>query len=177
MYALRHSVPPTAQRGPARENQHTWKVFRLGKIVEGGQFGVIAGSIRMEVEMGDLQIRDALERHWTASAAGDQDAEHGIYHDDAIVEYPQSGERIRGRHNVQALRSQHPARPSGFVVRRIVGGGDLWVTEYVIAYNGRRFNTVSIMEFQAGKVVRETQYFAEPFEPPSWRTRWVERMT
>src|SRR5580658_1708433 len=118
--------------------------------------------------------RAALERHWTASAAGDQDAEHEIYHDDAIVEYPQSGERIRGRHNVQALRSQHPARPSGFVVRRIVGGGDLWVTEYVITYNGSRVNTVSIMEFQAGKVVRETQYFAEPFAPPAWRARWVE---
>ena len=127
--------------------------------------------------MKDLQIREALERHWTASAAGDQDAEHEIYHDDAIVEYPQSGERIRGRHNVQALRSQHPARPSGFVVRRIVGEGDLWVTEYVITYEGRHFNTVSIMEFQTGKVVRETQYFAEPFEPPAWRAQWVERMT
>ena len=85
--------------------------------------------------MNDPQIRAALERHWTASAEGDQDAEHESYHDDAIVEYPQSGERIHGRHNVQALRSQHPARPhSGFAVRRIVGEGDLWVTEYVITY-------------------------------------------
>jgi hypothetical protein len=125
----------------------------------------------------DLQVRAALERHWTASSAGDQEAEHEIYHDDAVLEYPQSGERIRGRNNVQAQRSQHPARPSGFVVRRIVGGGDLWVTELVIGYDGRPFNTVSIMEFEAGKVVRETQYFAEPFEPPTWRARWVERMS
>ena len=127
--------------------------------------------------MNDPQIRAALERHWTASATGDQDAEHEIYHDDVIVEYPQSGERIRGRHNVQALRSQHPDRPSGFLVRRIVGEGDLWVTEYVITYNGLRVNTVSIMEFGGDKVVRETQYFGEPFEPPAWRARWVERMT
>jgi SnoaL-like domain len=126
--------------------------------------------------MKDVQIRTALERHWTASAAGDQDVEHEIYHDEAIVEYPQSGECIRGRHNVQALRSQHPDRPSGFVVRRIVGAGDFWVTEYVITYDGHRVNTVSIMEFQEGKVVRETQYFAEPFEPPAWRAQWVERM-
>lgn len=55
--------------------------------------------------------------------------------------------------------------------------GELWVTEYVIAYDGRPINTVSIMEFRAGKVVRETQYFAEPFEPPAWRAHWVERMT
>jgi ketosteroid isomerase-like protein len=127
--------------------------------------------------LNDLQIRAALERHWTASSAGDQEAEHDIYHDDAVLEYPQSGERIRGRHNIQAQRSQHPAKPSGFVVRRIVGGGDLWVTELVIGYDGHPFNTVSIMEFQAGKVVRETQYFAEPFEPPAWRARWVERMS
>ena len=127
--------------------------------------------------MNDPQIRAALERHWAASAAGNQDAEHEIYHDDVILEYPQSGERIRGRHNVQAQRSEHPDRPSGFVVRRIVGGGDLWVTEYVITYNERRVNTVSIMEFQTGKVVRETQYFAEPFEPAAWRAQWVERMT
>ena len=127
--------------------------------------------------MDDREIRAVLEKHWEASKAGDQDTEHEIYDDDSVVDYPQSGERVRGRHNVQALRSQHPARPSGVVVRRIVGGGDLWVTEYVITYDGRRVNTVSIMEFQAGKVVRETQYFAEPFEPPAWRAQWVERMT
>src|ERR1700758_1335310 len=127
--------------------------------------------------MNDLQIRASLERHWAASAAGNQDAEHEIYDDAAILEYPQSGERIRGRHNVQAQRSEHPDRPAGFVVRRIVGEGNLWVTEYEITYDGRRFNTVSIMEFQADKVVRETQYFAEPFEPPAWRARLVEQMT
>ena len=127
--------------------------------------------------MEDPQIRAALERHWAASAAGNQDAEHEIYNDDAVVEYPQSGERVRGRHNVQALRSRHPARPSGFIVRRIVGEGDLWVTEYVVTCDGRGVNTVSVMEFRAGKVVRETQYFAEPFEPPAWRAQLVERMT
>ncbi len=124
--------------------------------------------------MGDREIRAALERHWAASTAGDQVVEHEIYHDDVIVDYPQSGERIRGRVNIQALRSKHPARPSGFNVRRIVGEGDLWVTEYVITYNGRPTYTVSLMEFRAGKVTRETQYFADPFEPPAWRTQWVE---
>jgi ketosteroid isomerase-like protein len=127
--------------------------------------------------MNDPQIRADLERHWAASAAGNQDAEHEIYDDDVILEYPQSGERIRGQHNVQAQRSSHPDRPSGFVVRRVIGAGDLWVSECVITYDGRPFNTVSIMEFRAGKVVRETQYFAEPFQPAAWRAQWVERMT
>jgi ketosteroid isomerase-like protein len=126
--------------------------------------------------MGDREIRAAVERHWAASAAGDQEAEHEIYSDDVIVEYPQSGERIRGRRDIQALRSRHPARPTGFAVRRIAGGGDLWVTEYVITYEGHPVHTVSIMEFRDSKVARETQYFAEPFEPPAWRAQWVERM-
>ena len=127
--------------------------------------------------MGNQDNRAALERHWTAAAAGDQDAEHEIYHDDAIVEYPQSRERIRGRRNVQALRSHHPGRPSGFVVRRMLGEGDLWVTEYVITYDGRPVHTVSIMEFRGDKVAREVQYFADPFEPPAWRAQWVEVMS
>jgi ketosteroid isomerase-like protein len=121
------------------------------------------------------ETREAVERHWAASAAGDQDAEHEIYHEDVIVDYPQSGERIHGRLNVQALRSHHPERPSSFTVHRIVGDGDLWVTEYVILYEGRPFHTVSIMEFREGKVIRETQYFSESFEPPAWRAQWVER--
>jgi len=92
-----------------------------------------------------------------------------------LCEYPQSGEGIRGRRNLQALRGHHPGKPSGFNVRRILGAGNLWVTEYVITYEGKPFQTVSIMEFQDGKVVHETQYFAEPFAAPADRRQWVER--
>jgi hypothetical protein len=120
-------------------------------------------------------IQKAIDQHWAASAAGDQVAEHDIYHDDVVCEYPQSGEIIRGRHNLQALRSHHPGRPSGFVVRRIVGEINLWITEYVITYESKPMHTVSIMEFREGKVSHETQYFAEPFDAPGWRARWVER--
>jgi ketosteroid isomerase-like protein len=122
------------------------------------------------------EIRSALTAHWEASAAGDAEAEHDIYADDAVCEYPQSGERIVGRRNLQALRSHHPGKPSGFEVRRIVGAGDLWVTEYMIRYEGRQSYTVSVMEFRDGKVVHETQYFADGFEAPAWRRRWVEPM-
>ena len=120
-------------------------------------------------------LRMTLDQHWAASAAGDQMAEHDIYHDDAICEYPQSGEIIHGRHNLQALRSHHPGKPSGFTVRRIVGNGNLWVTEYVITYADKPMHTVSIMEFRDGKVAHEVQYFADPFAAPAWRAQWVER--
>ena len=126
--------------------------------------------------MQDEKVREALNAHWHASAAGDLDAEHDIYADDAICDYPQSGERIVGRTNLQALRGHHPGRPSGFDVRRIQGQGNLWITEYNITYSGRVAYTVSIMEFRNGKVVHETQYFADPFEAPDWRSQWVQRM-
>lgn len=122
----------------------------------------------------DKRIHDALIEHWRASAAGDANAEHDIYDDAAVCDYPQSGERILGRNNLQALRTHHPGRPSGFKVSRILGSGDIWITEYTISYVGRSTFTVSIMEFRDEKVVHETQYFADPFEAPAWRSQWVQ---
>ena len=92
--------------------------------------------------MDEEQIRKALNAHWQASAAGDANAEHDIYDDNAICDYPQSGERIFGRKNLQALRSHHPGKPAGFNVKRILGKGDLWITEYTITYQGRAAFTV-----------------------------------
>src|ERR1700761_5730992 len=130
----------------------------------------------MERSMQEEQIREALNAHWQASAAGDVNAEHDIYDDHAICDYPQSGERILGRNNLQALRGHHPGKPSGFNVRRILGEGDIWITEYTINYEGQSAYTVSIMEFSKGKVVHETQYFGEHFDAPSWRSQWVQPM-
>ena len=124
----------------------------------------------------DQNIRAALDRHWSASDANDFEAEHEIYHDDAVLEYPQSGERIRGRRNIQASRFAQPNKKR-FEVRRVLGAADLWVTELVLTYDGLPSYTVSIMEFKDGKVARETQYFGDPFEPGASRVQWVERMT
>ncbi len=126
--------------------------------------------------MDEEKMREALNAHWHASAVGDLTAEHDIYDDDAVCDYPQSGERIVGRANLQALRGHHPDRPSGFDVRRIQGEGSLWVTEYSITYTSVASYVVSIMEFCDGKVVHETQYFSGPFEAPEWRSQWVERI-
>jgi hypothetical protein len=123
--------------------------------------------------MQEAKVREALTTHWNASAAGNFDAEHDIYDDDAICDYPQSGERIFGRINLQALRSHHPDKPSGFDVKRMQGQGALWITEYTITYKERATYVVSIMEFRNGKVAHETQYFSDPFEAPDWRSRWV----
>lgn len=121
------------------------------------------------------EIRAALDRHWAASDASDYETEHDIYLEDAVLEYPQSGERVRGRRNIQATRAKQPNKKR-FAVRRIVGNGDLWVTEYILTYDGKPSYTVSIMEFSGDRVARETQYFADPFQASALRAPWVERM-
>ena len=125
--------------------------------------------------MDDQAKLAALQRHWDASDAGDFQVEHEIYREDAVLEYPQSGERIRGRRKIQSSRAAQPNRKR-FTVRRIIGAGDFWVTEYVLTYDGQPSYTVSIMEFLDGKVARETQYFGNPFEPGSSRAHLVELM-
>jgi ketosteroid isomerase-like protein len=125
--------------------------------------------------MRDEEIRTALDRHWAASDANDFETEHNIYLDQAVLEYPQSGERIRGRRNIQITRAKQPSNKR-FAVRRIIGGGDLWITEYILTYDGKPSCVVSIMEFSGDKVARETQYFADPFEAAASRAQWVERM-
>jgi len=127
------------------------------------------------IAMEDREFRAALDLHWVASDASDFEREHEIYCEDAVLEYPQSGERIRGRRNIQASRAAQPNKKR-FSVRRILGDGDLWITEFVLTYDGQPSYTVSIMELKDGKVARETQYFGDPFEPGPSRAQWVERM-
>jgi hypothetical protein len=125
--------------------------------------------------MDDRTVRAALERHWDASDANNFEVEHEIYREDAVLDYPQSGERIRGRRNIQESRSVQPNKKR-FTVNRIIGSGDLWVTEFVLSYDGIPSYTVSIMEFRDGRVAHETQYFADRFDPGPSRAHLVERM-
>jgi hypothetical protein len=128
-----------------------------------------------EDEMDDGTVRAALEGHWDASNASDFEVEHEIYRDDAVLDYPQSGEQIRGRDNIQESRRVQPNHKR-FTVRRITGSGDLWVSEFVLSYDGVPSYAVSIMEFRDGRVAHETQYFADGFEPANSRRHLVERI-
>jgi SnoaL-like domain len=121
----------------------------------------------------DASTRAQIEQHWTASESGDGETEHAIYAEDGILDYPQSGERFRGRAKIQAQRGGHPAERH-FTVRRIQGGGDLWVSEVVITYDGAPSYSVSIMEFTGDLVSHETQYFGDPFPAAAWRAPLAE---
>lgn len=121
----------------------------------------------------DTRARAAVEEHWLASERGDSEAEHALYAVDAVLDYPQSGERFRGRATIAAQRGGNPANRH-FTVQRITGGGGLWVSECVITYDGAPTHSVSIMEFAHGEVVHETQYFADPFPASAARAALAE---
>jgi hypothetical protein len=121
----------------------------------------------------DASTRARLEQHWKASDRGDTGTEHAIYAAEAILDYPQSGERFRGRPKIQEQRGGHPAERR-FTILQILGGGDLWVSECVITYDSVPTYAVSVMEFTDGLVTHETQYFADPFQAPAWRAALAE---
>jgi hypothetical protein len=122
---------------------------------------------------GEADIRARIQQHWEASESGDLDAEHAIYAADAILDYPQSGERFKGRSKIQAQRGGHPAERH-FTIRRILGRGELWVSECVITYDGVPTFSVSVMEITDGLVTHETQYFADPFPAAPGRAALAE---
>lgn len=121
------------------------------------------------------EVRRLMEQQFAMMRAGDFADAHEWYDEAVVGEWPQSGERIRGKKNLLALRQAYPAGVE-FEVRRLIPRQDLGVSEYVIRYDGRPVHVVAIAEFADGEVVRETHYFAEPFEAPEWRSQWVEMM-
>lgn len=121
--------------------------------------------------MDEKAILQALEHHWEHSGR-DEVAAHEIYHEDAILEFPQSGERFEGKANFLAWRQQYPAKLE-FRQQRKRGRGDLWVAENLIRYGDGPWNfTVNILEFRGDKVAHETIYVTEGWEAPQWRAKW-----
>jgi ketosteroid isomerase-like protein len=122
----------------------------------------------------EASIRKLIDEHF-ATAGKDEAAASAIYSEDAVLEFPQGRERIRGRQNIHAFRSAYPAALE-FEVARTLGSGHLWVNEYVIRYDGKPSYAIGVMEFRGDKVTRETIYVTDGWDPPEWRAQWVESM-
>jgi hypothetical protein len=102
----------------------------------------------------------------------DRDAAHEIYHEDAVLVFPQSGERFEGVENFRPWRSSYPAEVE-FEIQDVRGQGDFWVGEVRLRYDGGSWNHgVSIMEFRDDRISRETIYYGEAWEAPQWRQQW-----
>jgi hypothetical protein len=123
--------------------------------------------------MQEHEVRELMER---LIAAMDPALEYEARHEDFTVEFPQSGERM-DREGLRKLQEHFPDGVPEIRLRRLTGGGDLWITESVIHYaDGSVFHGVNIIEFRGGKICKETRYYSEPFEAPAWRAQWVERI-
>jgi ketosteroid isomerase-like protein len=120
------------------------------------------------------QVAEAV---WRTLEAGDWDAAADLLHEDFVQEWPQSGERIVGRDNAIAINQNFPGGLPTMRFRRTLAGGDLAVLEIELTYaDGSRYLGVSVIELRDGKIAKETDYFAQPFQAPQWRAQWVERM-
>ena len=119
--------------------------------------------------------RTVVERFWSAVKAKDWDAHDSLVADGYVQEWPQSGERIRGKANARAIKDNYPTERTP-ELRRLLGSGDVWILETTIDYGSEVAQGVHVIELSDGKVIKETDYFSQPFEAPAWRARWVERM-
>ncbi|HEY6777139.1 MAG TPA: nuclear transport factor 2 family protein [Thermoleophilaceae bacterium] len=121
--------------------------------------------------MGDAERRALIRQYWEYTGR-DQDISHEIFHDDAVLEFPQSGERFEGLVNFKEWRRRYPAEVT-LELRNLRGQGDLWVVEGAGSYNGGPWQpAVSILEFRGDKVARETIYVTETWDAPDWRAPW-----
>lgn len=121
--------------------------------------------------MDESTVRAMLEQQFEY-ANSDPDIAHEMYHDDAVLEFPQSGERFVGVENFREWRSNYPASTT-FEFREIRGRDDLWVAEISISYDQGPWNLgVSILEFRGDKIVRESIYVTQGWEAPEWRAQW-----
>jgi hypothetical protein len=126
--------------------------------------------------MDDAATRHAIRAHFEA-IGNDEARASAIYSDAAVLEYPQGGERIRTKAGIVASRRAYPGRPASFEVHRVIGSGDVWVSEMTLRIDGADPHSVAaIVELRDGKVVREAIYIAEPFDPPAYRAQWSEPM-
>jgi hypothetical protein len=120
------------------------------------------------------EVRDLLVMQWTYTGGPNEDKAAEVYTDETVLEFPQSGERFRGRDNITACRRRFPARLD-FEPRELRGGGDLWIAETGLRYDGGEpVSVVKILQFRGDKVERETIYFADPFPAPDWRAPYAE---
>ena len=127
--------------------------------------------------MGSETNREMIEALFGGGTLSlDPQAEYELRADAYVMEMPQSGERIRGRDKMRAFQEAFPNPPQA-TLKRITGAGDTWIVEGFNDYGTEVAHVVAIMEFnEDGKIVRDTRYYASPFEAPEWRSRWVEKM-
>ena len=125
--------------------------------------------------MSDQQNQATIETLIRAINANDREAMAALFTDDVIMDFPQSGERIRGADNRKEIYQRFPSLPK-VKKRQLRGAGDLWVLEADMDYDGDPYQSVFVFEMRMGLIARETAYWSKPFPAPDWRAQWVEQI-
>lgn len=126
--------------------------------------------------MSEARNRATIEALASALNRKDLPALDAVFTEDVVMEWPQSGERIRGGHNRREIYSRFPSLPR-VTPRSLTGSGDLWVLEADLDYgDGQPYQCVFIFEMRDGLIAKEIAYWAKPFPAPEWRAPWIERM-
>jgi ketosteroid isomerase-like protein len=126
--------------------------------------------------MSDAENRATVEALIAAINGNDRPALDKVFAEDAVIEWPQSGERINGGQNRREIYNRFPSLPK-VTPRRITGRGDLWVLEASLDYGDNEpYQCVFMFEIRDGKIAREVGYWSKPFPAPDWRAPWVERI-
>lgn len=122
--------------------------------------------------------RLVVERFWAAMQANDWVTAGELLHDEFVLEWPQSGERIRGRENFAAVNAQYPAAGHWqFDVQHFVVEGDTAVTDMLVTDSAVQGRAITISAVRDGRIVRQVEFWPDPFEAPAWRAALVERDT
>jgi ketosteroid isomerase-like protein len=125
--------------------------------------------------MNEQENRRTVERFWNAIGAFEFAAAGDLLSDDYVGEYPQSGERIRGRDNFVALNKNYPGAWRA-TIRRVIASGDQVASEVLLEHNGQVVPVVSFFDLRDGRIVKEVDYWPDPFPAQEWRAQWVERI-
>lgn len=123
--------------------------------------------------MNNTQI---VENFWTTMETNDFYAVAQLLHDEFILEWPQSGERILGRDNFAALNTNFPAEGKWqFKVNAMVAENDVVVSDVSVSDGKRQDRAITFSTVRDGKIWRQVEFWPEPFEAPAWRAKWVEK--
>lgn len=124
-----------------------------------------------------MDSKQIIENFWATMATNDFDATTQLLHDDFALEWPQPGERISGRDNFAAVNKNYPAEGKWrFAINHIVAEGDLVVTDVTVTDGKRIDRAITFSTLHDGKILKQVEFWPEPFEAPAWRAQWVENI-
>jgi ketosteroid isomerase-like protein len=125
---------------------------------------------------GTTESRQLVERFWEVMNTNDFRAAAELFHDNYLLEWPQSGERVRGRDNFAAVNENYPAGGRWvFTIQRLIAEGSEVASEVSVTDGTIVARVITFSTVRDGKILRQTEYWPDPFQPAPWRAQWVER--